>query len=118
MGRPVNNRNFGATGDNTQPTIPVRYYNGTASVEGYVVTQRGTNKFQVTTNGTDTYICRLVNELQPNGDAEMSIVGLLNGQTTILQKIFNRTAVDWAGNRYTWEAQDDSTESLLILTAI
>ena len=119
MGRPINKRYFGATGVDAQPTIPCRYYNGSASVEGYIVSQRGTNKFTVTTNGTDTYVCRLVNEIAPNADAEMSLVGLEGDANAVLiKKMFNRTAVDWDYNRYTWEVEDDSTESLIRLTAI
>ena len=118
MGRPVNKRFFGATGDNTQPTIPARFFNGTSSVEGYIVAQKGTNKFKVT-DGTTTIIGRLVNEIAPNGANEISLVGIAAGSTpVVLKKVFNRTAVDWDGNRYTWEVQDDSTESLLVLTAI
>ena len=45
MGRPINKRFFGATGDNTQPTIAIRYHDGTASREGHILSQRGTNKF-------------------------------------------------------------------------
>ena len=45
MGRPINKRFFGATGDNTQPTIAIRYHDGTSSREGYILSQRGTNKF-------------------------------------------------------------------------
>jgi hypothetical protein len=81
------------------------------------VNQKGTNKFTVTTNGSDTFVCRLVNEVAPNAAAEMSLVGLA-GSPVILKKLFNRTAVDWDGNRYTWTTEDDSTESLLRLTAI
>lgn len=118
MGRPVNKRNFGATGDDDQPTIPVRFWDGGSSVEGYVVAQKGTNKFKVT-DGSTTITGRLVNELQPNGANEISIVGIAPGTTAIIiKKIFNRTAVDWNNNRYTWEAQDDSSQSLLILTPV
>lgn len=118
MGRPINKRYFGATGG-ASPNIPVRYHNGTSSVEGYIVNQKGTNKFTVTTNGTNTFVCRLVNEIAPNAAAEMSLVGLTSGSNAvILKKMFNRTAVDWSGNRYTWELEDDSTQSLLRLTAI
>jgi hypothetical protein len=117
MGRPINKRFFGATGDDSQPTIPVRYHNGSSSVEGYIVNQKGTNKFTVTTNGTDTFICRLVNEMAPNAAGEMSLVGL-TGSPVILKKMFNRTAVDWNGNRYSWSVEDDSTESLIRLTAL
>ena len=118
MGRPINKRYFGATGE-AEANIPVRYHNNVSSVEGYIVNQKGTNKFTVTTNGTDTFVCRLVNEIAPNAAGEMSLVGLVDdGNPVILKKMFNRTAVDWNNNRYTWEAQDDSTESLLRLTAI
>ena len=118
MGRPVNKRNFGATGVDAQPTIPVRYWNGSTSVEGYVVSQKGTNKFKVT-DGSTTITGRLVNEVTPNGASEISIVGIAPGSTpVILKKMFNRTAVDWNNVRYTWDAQDDSSESLLILTPV
>jgi hypothetical protein len=117
MGRPINKRYFGATGDDTQPTIPVRYHNGSSSVEGYIVNQKGSNKFTVTTDGVTTYVCRLVNEITPNAAGEMSLVGLTTSPV-ILKKMFNRTATDWNGNRYSWEVEDDSTESLIRLTAI
>ena len=104
MGRPINKRNFGATGDNTTPTIPCRYHNGSNSVEGYIVDQRGSNKFTVTTDGNTTFVCRL-----PDAGA---------GTTVQVKKMFNKTAFDWNNNRYTWAAEDDSTESLLRLTAI
>lgn len=32
--------------------------------------------------------------------------------------MFNRTAVDFDNNRYKWTVEDDSTESLIRLTAI
>lgn len=117
MGRPINKRFFGATGG-ASPNLPVRYHNGTSSVEGYIVNQKGTNKFTVTTNGTATFVCRLVEEANPNAAAEMSLVGLTTDGPVILKKMFNRTAVDWNGNRYTWTLEDDSTQSLIRLTAI
>ena len=117
MGRPINKRNFGATGVDAAPTIPCRFHNGSSSVEGYIVNQKGTNKFTVTANGSDNFVCRLVNEAAPNAAGEMSLVGLAGG-AVILKKLFNRTAVDWDNNRYTWTTEDDSTESLIRLTAI
>lgn len=117
MGRPVNKKNFGATGA-AEATIPVRFWDGNSSEEGYVVSQKGTNKFKVT-DGATTITGRLVNEISPNGANEISIVGIGPGSNPIiLKKIFNRTAIDWNNNRYTWDAQDDSTESLLILTPV
>lgn len=122
MGRPVNDRYFGVTGDNTQPTIPVRFHDGSSGYEGYIVAQKGTNKFKVSTDGQSpevTLTGRLVNEISPNAENEISLVGIKDGGDAVLiKKIFNRTAVDWDNNRYTWTVEDDSTESLLRLTAI
>ena len=49
----------------------------------------------------------------------MSLVGLsTGGNPVLLKKMFNRTAIDYSNNRYTWTVEDDSTESLIRLTAI
>lgn len=119
MGRPINKRYFGATGAATA-TIPARAYLEDGAFEGYITAQKGTNKFAVSNDaGSVTGICRLVNEIAPNANGEMSLVGIAaGGDPIIVKKLFNRTAVDWDNNRYTWEVQDDSTESLLVLTAI
>lgn len=117
MGRPVNKRYFGATGNDAQPTIPARFYDGSATVEGYIVAQKGTNKFKVS-DGTTTIIGRLVNDLSPTGSNEISLVGIAEGSTpVVLRKVFNRTALDWDNNRYTWAVDDDSTQSIMVLTA-
>ena len=122
MGRPVNKRYFGVTGVDATPKIPVRFHDGSSGYEGYIVAQKGTNKFKVATADTSPPVeltGRLVNEISPNGTNEVSLVGIAaGGDPVLIKKIFNRTAVDWNNNRYTWEVQDDSTESLLVLTAI
>jgi len=119
MGRPVNKRYFGATGGATAK-IPVRAFLSGGAFEGYITAQKGTNKFAVSNDGdTVDGICRLVNEISPNANGECSLVGIADGgDAIIIKKIFNRTAVDWNNNRYTWAVEDDSTESLLRLTAI
>ena len=121
MGRPVNKRNFGATGVDAAPTIPIRFHDGSNLIEGYIVSQRGTNKFNCSNDaGSITRICRLTSDGSvPNAEFEAQLVGIASGGDPVtIAKLFNRTAVDFSGNRYTWEAQDDSTESLLVLTAI
>jgi hypothetical protein len=118
MGRPINKRFFGATGDNTQPTIAIRYHDGSAT-RGFILSQRGTNKFNCDSAAGTATICRLVNEIAPNAVNECSLVGITpGGGAIILKKMFNRTAVDFNGNRYKWAVEDDSTESLIRLTAI
>jgi hypothetical protein len=107
MGRPVNKRYFGDPADGTNIT--------------FIVNQKGTNKFTVEENtGGETAICRLVNKATASIAAgEMVLEGFnTDGQRVVVQKLFNRTAVDWDNNRYTWELEDDSTDTVLRLTAI
>lgn len=120
MGRPVNKKNFGATGVDATPTIPIRFHDGSNLIEGKILSQRGNGKFHCSNDaGNITKICRLVNEISPNAEFEASLIGIAaGGSPKIIRKIYNRTATDWDGNRYKWECQDDSTESLMILTAI
>jgi hypothetical protein len=120
MGRPINKRFFGATGVDATPKIPARFHDGSNLIEGKILSQRGTNKFNCSNDGdTITKVCRLVNEISPNAEGEMSLIGIgAGGSSVIIKKLFNRTATDWDNNRYTWALEDDSTESILRLTAI
>jgi len=120
MGRPVNKRNFGDPADGTNITVRA-YVDGGIDEQAYIVDQRGTNKFTVSNNaGTVTAVVRLVNKATASIAAgEMVIEGFdTNGGRKVLQKVFNRTAVDWDNNRYTWALEDDSTDTVLRLTAI
>jgi hypothetical protein len=40
------------------------------------------------------------------------------GNRIPLQKITARKAVDYNSNQYTWVVEDDSTETIIVLTAI
>jgi len=120
MGRPVNKRNFGDPADATNITVRA-YVGGGIDEQAYIVDQRGTNKFTVSNNGaTATAVCRLVNKATDSVAAgEMVIEGFDAGGTRrVIKKLFNRTAVDFDNNRYTWELEDDSTDTVLRLTAI
>ena len=121
MGRPVNKRNFGATGVDATPTIPIRFHDGSSLIEGKILSQRGTNKFNCWNDaGSVTRVCTLTSDgSAPNADKEALLVGIGTGGNAInVRKMFNRTCLDYDNNRYTWTAEDDSTESLLRLTAI
>jgi len=51
----------------------------------------------------------------------MSIPGTINGSggtQVFIKKLFNRTCVDFNNNRYTYVIQNDSTASIMVLTAI
>ena len=120
MGRPVNKRRFGDPADGTNLTVRA-YVDGGVDAQAYVIAQKGTNKFKVSNNaGDETAICRLVNKATAALAAgEMLIEGMnAGGERVVIKKIFNRTAVDYNNNRYTWELQDDSTDTVLRLTAI
>lgn len=122
MGRPVNKRNFGDPADGTNLTVRA-YVGGGVDEQAYVVDQRGTNKFTVSNNaGAATAVCRLVNKATASIAAgEMVIEGFeaaTGGTRRVIKKLFNRTAVDFDGNRYTWSLDDDSTDTQLQLVAI
>jgi hypothetical protein len=119
MGRPVNKRYFGAYGTGAQLRVAAHTGNGAVDTS-YIIAQKGTNKFKVT-DGTTVLDCRLVDKATSDVlVGEMIIFGTAAGVDDRLpiKKLFNRTAIDFNSNRYTWEIQDDSTETLLVLTAI
>ena len=134
MGRPVNKRNFGLLDDGTNFTINCQVGANSESESGYILRQRSVNKFLVndlktgtktTVGGTGTGnvgICTLVDKASGAlGDSEMSLQGTISGtggNQVRIKKLFNRTCRDFNDNRYKWEIQDDSTESILVLTAI
>ena len=134
MGRPVNKRNFGLLDDGTNFTVNVQVASNSESESGYILRQRSVNKFLVndlktgtktTVGGTGTGnvgICTLVDKVAGGlGADEMSIQGTLDdgtGSQVRIKKLYNRTCRDFNNNRYTYVIQNDSTASIMVLTAI
>jgi hypothetical protein len=125
MGRPINKRFFGALGTDLDPNIPITFHDGSNVVEGYILNQKGTNKFTVrnpaTSPVTDVVVRLTADGSTPNAEGEAMIEGYVTDRDTAairIVKLFNRTAIDADSNRYTWELEDDSTSSVIILTAI
>jgi hypothetical protein len=134
MGRPVNKRYFGALGPGETIAINVQVGANAESEEGYIISQRSETKFLVndakagtkqSVGGAGTgnvSICTLVDKASGGLDAdEMSINGTISGSggnQVRVAKLYNRTCRDFDNNRYTWEVQNDSTETILVLTAI
>lgn len=145
MGRPINKRNFGllANADDTRfapandtffnLTINVQVGTNSETATGYIIKQRSTRKFLVndlktgtklTPSGSGTGnvgICTLVDKADGSlGANEMSIMGQIaaTGEQVRIKKLYNRTCRDFSDNRYKWEIQDDSSATLLVLTAI
>jgi len=118
MGRPIDKYFLGATGG-SPATIPVRADISGTDFEGYIVNQKGSKTFTVSNDaGTLQGECVLVDKVNGHDAGEMSIVGLADGSATTIQKITAHKAVDYNGNAYSWAVADDSSESLLILTAL
>ena len=130
MGRPVNDRYFGATegsvgteGNNF--TINAKVGANTVVENGVILRQRTVNKFKVNddpdgTSGNEG-ICTLVAKASGAlGNNEMSINGIIaaTGDSVWVTKLYNRTCRDENNNRYTWSIVDDSSANYMQLVAI
>ena len=94
-----------------------------STADVYIVKQKGARRFKVQhLEDGDTKVCKLVDKSYNDSSAilagEMVIIGYLNGQAVRLRKLNNRTCADFNGNRYKWLLIDDSTTSIITLTAI
>ena len=146
MGRPLNKKWFGFLADADDArfkplndtfyniSINVQVAANAESEEGYILRQRSSKKFLVndvktgtkkTPSGSGTGnvgVCTLVDKASGAlGANEMSIQGTLDdgtGTQVRIKKLYNRTCRDFANNRYTWTVENDSTETVLRLTAI
>ena len=132
MGRPINKRYFGPLDDGTNLTINCQVGTNSESQTGYIIRQRSSDKFLVndTKDGTkktpsgsgtgNVSVCTLVDKADGDlGANEMSIVGYITGGSQVrIKKFYNRTCRDFNNVRYKWSVQNDSTASLIVLTAI
>ncbi len=131
MGRPINKRWFGTTGTGTGTglttgnNLPIRFKTGGSVYEGYIVAQKGARTFLCSDTGISPPLgnikCKLVQGTNgdPANNGEATLVGInAAGRPVTLQKLTNRIAVDFSGTRYRWTLSDDSTQTLLILTAL
>ena len=129
MGRPLNKRYFGTTGTGTGTglltgnNLPIRFKSGGTVYEGFIVKQVGSRRFKCSTDDGTTAVekCLLTagTSSDPANNGEAVLLGLLNGSQPIsIRRLTNRIAIDFSSNRYKWTLTDDSTETLLILTAM
>lgn len=128
MGRPINKRYFGATGTGTGTglltgnNLPIRFKTGGTVYEGFISKQVGSRRFLCSNDAASvTAKCILTagTSSDPVNNGEAVLLGLLNGSQPIsIRQLTNRIAIDFSSNRYKWTLTDDSTETLLILTAM
>ena len=120
--------------------INVQIRSETETESGLILQQRSPSKFVVNDLKTGTAVyadgtqrdgtagtgnvdtCTLVDKAAGTlGANEMSINGTLDdgtGTQIRIKKLYNRTCRDFNDNKYTWTVEDDSTETVLRLTAI
>lgn len=128
MGRPINKRWFGATGSGTGTglytgnNLPIRFKTGGTVYEGYIVKQKSARRFLCSTDDGTTAqaICTIVagTNSDPANNGEATLIGLVNGSPVSIRNLTNRVATDFSSVRYSWTLSDDSTETLIILTAL
>lgn len=120
MANKINNKYFGATGSAATPHLPIRFKTGGTVYEGYILKQKGARRFKCSSDdGATTAICSLTNAVVPANNGDASLVGVAAGGTSVpLRKLGGRKAHAFNGNNYKWVLQDDSTETLIVLTQI
>ena len=109
MGRPLNKRNFSA---NAADNLRVRFHNGTASVDGAIVSQRGSKKFKCVDNAGTTAICSLVSKADGDLAAGEMTIKVANdaGQVLYVTKISARKVTASDGNTYPWNFSTSNTD--------
>lgn len=109
MGRPLPSRFFGANADNN---FKVQFYNGSASVPGYIVKQYGSERFKCRDANGNTAICRMVAKASGDlGEGEMSMtVKYDDGTSGQLTKIARYTATV-NGSREIWSFNNSTTDT-------
>ena len=126
MGRPINKRWFGTTGTGTGTgkftgnNLPIRFKLGGTVYEGYITKQTGSHRYKVSTDDgtTATGSVYLKNAVLPATNGDAALVGFYNGSATLIRDLRSRIAISFSGVRYKWTLSDDSTETLIILTAV
>jgi hypothetical protein len=110
MGRPLNKRYFGTPTDGGNE-IKVQFYDGSASVNGWIVKQLGSKKFRVT-DGTTTKDCFLVDKASAAlGADEMTITVKDDGGTARqVTKIAGRKVTLDTGATIAWNMSDSTSD--------
>lgn len=104
MGRPLNKRYFGAptAGGNE---IKVQFNDGTGSLPGYIVNQKGSKRFNCSNaGGTKTALCTLVDKASADIlEGEMTITVDDGGVARQVTKISGRKVTMDNGSVTTWD---------------
>lgn len=114
MGRPLPKRFFGADANNN---IKIQFHNGTESVRGYIVRQRGSRRFLCKDENGNTALCRLVDKASADLAAGEMTATLKYDDDTVRRAIKisrHLVAVNYGGS-YTqggWTFDTSTTDGL------
>ena len=128
MGRPVKRDVLGTLvfGDYTTSAAGIKvtaYFGGSSRTDVFVVKQKGARRYLVQDKSDSTQaVCKLVSG-SPAANGEMKLTGFtapteVDANEVILRHLSKRTAIDWSGNRYTWQLVNDSSADYIALTLI
>lgn len=110
MGRPINKRFFGANSDNN---IRVRFHNGTGSVDGSIVKQKGSKKFLcVDANGVEA-TCTLASVADGSLAAGQMSIKVKNdaGSVVYVTKISGHKVTASDGATYPWNFSTSTSDA-------
>ncbi len=108
MGRPINKRYFGADANDN---IKVQFFNGTASVPGYIVKQKGSRKFLCEDASGNTAVCLLTAAASAAlADGEMSITVKLDDGTVVQITKISAHRITANGDSYPWNFSTSTTD--------
>ena len=109
MGRPINKRYFGANANNN---IRVQFHNGTASVAGAIVKQKGSKRFQCIDAAGHKAVCKLVAKANASLLAgEMSITVKNDAGTKLfVTKITAHKITANDGRTYPWSFSSSTSD--------
>ncbi len=110
MGRPLNKRNFGTPTVNGNE-IKVQFYNGTASVDGWIVKQLGTKKFRCT-DGTATADCTLTDKLGAaltTGEMSITVADDAGAVKQVIKIAAKKVTTD-TGESIGWDFSNSTTD--------
>jgi hypothetical protein len=127
MGRPVKKDVNGVAvfGDYTNGAVGIKceaYIGGSNQADVFIVKQKGSRSYYVQDKSTGTKVAAKLVSGQPAAAGEMRLTGYTAGgpdaSATAIAKLLKRTAIDFAGNRYTWFLDNDSSADQIILKAL
>lgn len=109
MGRPLNKRNFSADANDN---IKVQFHNGSSSVAGYIVKQKGSKKFVVKAyNSATEFTCQLVDKASASLVAgEMSITVKLDDTTVEQVTKISAHRITASGVSYPWNYSTSTSD--------